>query len=316
MWHVLLIVGSLSESLSSWVLLYELLRSRDLDLDLIGFGAGLLLRMRREGAGTAGQRRRDDELALRWTGPDSPSNPNPIKSKSKSRLRSNSMRYNKAPCPHVGGRNRDLSTLQGHWRVVDDITQEHSAQKPCSSRRKPSMTAVAGTCLTNSAAETGPPTRRRSRVREFVVKRSQQGDILENHGKVGERAKNTQLRNFKRRAVCGGVGIARCPATHKAMKEVGTSRLEEFRFLIWSEASDRDFGLTPLAEFLPDIMIKIILDNFVRYKTTGDLTEVVKNLAGMVGRHEQLHGVIEELQVTFARMREETTATKAAAAAA
>ncbi|KAJ7433060.1 hypothetical protein B0H11DRAFT_2259753 [Mycena galericulata] len=68
----------------------------------------------------------------------------------------------------------------------------------------------------------------------------------------------------------------------KAMKEVGTSRLEEFRFLIWSEASDRDFGLTPLAEFLPDIMIKIILDNFVRYKTTSDLTEVVRNLAGML----------------------------------
>ncbi|KAJ7465831.1 P-loop containing nucleoside triphosphate hydrolase protein [Mycena galericulata] len=102
----------------------------------------------------------------------------------------------------------------------------------------------------------------------------------------------------------------------KVMKQVGTSRLEEFRFLIWSEASDRDTGLMPLTEFLPDVMIKLILDNFVRYKTTDDLSKVVKNVAGMVGRHEQLHGVIEELQVTFARMRKEkTAATKAAATA-
>ncbi|KAJ7439289.1 hypothetical protein B0H11DRAFT_1934721 [Mycena galericulata] len=49
-----------------------------LTFNLTGFFTTMyLVRMRREGAGTAGQRRRDDELALRWTGPDSPSNPNP-----------------------------------------------------------------------------------------------------------------------------------------------------------------------------------------------------------------------------------------------
>ncbi|KAJ7718728.1 hypothetical protein B0H14DRAFT_2643223 [Mycena olivaceomarginata] len=50
----------------------------------------------------------------------------------------------------------------------------------------------------------------------------------------------------------------------KEMKQVGTSRLEEFRLSIWFEASDVDTGLIPITEFLPDVTIKVILDNFAR----------------------------------------------------
>ncbi|KAJ7690964.1 hypothetical protein B0H17DRAFT_1201322 [Mycena rosella] len=53
------------------------------------------------------------------------------------------------------------------------------------------------------------------------------------------------------------------PASHrltKPMKEVGTARLEEFRLTVWFEASDLTSGLTPLAEFLPDDVIRLILD--------------------------------------------------------
>ncbi|KAJ6623822.1 hypothetical protein B0H10DRAFT_2213188 [Mycena sp. CBHHK59/15] len=91
----------------------------------------------------------------------------------------------------------------------------------------------------------------------------------------------------------------------KAMKEVGTLRLEEFRLQIWFDASDVYMGMTPLAEFLPDIIIKSILDNFARYKTVADLSAVVGKTAGMVGHHIDLLGVLEELKVTFARMKKD-----------
>ncbi|KAJ7891464.1 P-loop containing nucleoside triphosphate hydrolase protein [Mycena leptocephala] len=50
----------------------------------------------------------------------------------------------------------------------------------------------------------------------------------------------------------------------KPMKEVGTARLEEFRLAVWFEAPDQATGLTPLAEFLPDDIIRLILDRILR----------------------------------------------------
>ncbi|KAJ7846781.1 hypothetical protein B0H13DRAFT_1907626 [Mycena leptocephala] len=50
----------------------------------------------------------------------------------------------------------------------------------------------------------------------------------------------------------------------KPMKEVGTARLEEFRLAVWFEAPDQATGLTPLAEFLPDNIIRLILDRILR----------------------------------------------------
>ncbi|KAJ6496218.1 P-loop containing nucleoside triphosphate hydrolase protein, partial [Mycena sanguinolenta] len=57
----------------------------------------------------------------------------------------------------------------------------------------------------------------------------------------------------------------------RVMKEVGTARLEEFRLTVWFEASDRTFCLTPLAEFLPDNVIQLILDRFARLSTAEDV---------------------------------------------
>ncbi|KAJ6535894.1 P-loop containing nucleoside triphosphate hydrolase protein [Mycena sp. CBHHK59/15] len=49
-------------------------------------------------------------------------------------------------------------------------------------------------------------------------------------------------------------GASDIPAANrltKIMKEAGRTRLEEFRVSVWSDASDRDMGLTPLSDFLP-----------------------------------------------------------------
>jgi hypothetical protein len=86
----------------------------------------------------------------------------------------------------------------------------------------------------------------------------------------------------------------------KAMKAVGTSRLEAFRLMIWFEGSDRTMGLTPLTEFLPDVMIKYILDNFARYKQLADISDTVRGVAGMVDQDERLYCVVLELETTFA----------------
>ncbi|KAJ7328427.1 P-loop containing nucleoside triphosphate hydrolase protein [Mycena albidolilacea] len=64
----------------------------------------------------------------------------------------------------------------------------------------------------------------------------------------------------------------------KDMKLVGTSRLKQFRVLVWSEAVDQSMALTPLADFLPDVTIKFILDNFAQFKSAADLLTVVQNI--------------------------------------
>ncbi|KAJ7878774.1 hypothetical protein B0H14DRAFT_3435377 [Mycena olivaceomarginata] len=78
----------------------------------------------------------------------------------------------------------------------------------------------------------------------------------------------------------------------KVMKEVGMARLEEFRLAVWFEASDLTAGLTPLAEFLPNIVIQLILDRFARLQAVEDVADVVKNIVGMQGQHLALVIVI------------------------
>ncbi|KAJ6611671.1 hypothetical protein B0H10DRAFT_2192824 [Mycena sp. CBHHK59/15] len=98
----------------------------------------------------------------------------------------------------------------------------------------------------------------------------------------------------------------------KLMKAAGTIRLQEFRLAIWFEGSDLMEGLTPLEEFLPDIMIQQLLDRFISFKTVADVTEIVKNVRGMSGHHAELHGVLTELATTFVQMKKDKAAEKAA----
>ncbi|KAJ7785594.1 P-loop containing nucleoside triphosphate hydrolase protein [Mycena olivaceomarginata] len=94
----------------------------------------------------------------------------------------------------------------------------------------------------------------------------------------------------------------------KVMKEVGMARLEEFRLAVWFEASDLTAGLTPLAEFLPDIVIQLILDRFARLQTVEDVADVVKNIVGMQGQHLALFIVVVELRGTFLQMKRDKAA--------
>ncbi|KAJ7609778.1 P-loop containing nucleoside triphosphate hydrolase protein [Mycena polygramma] len=74
----------------------------------------------------------------------------------------------------------------------------------------------------------------------------------------------------------------------KPMKEVGMTRLEDFRRTVWMDADDCTTGLTPLAEFLPDNIIRLILDNFALLLTVGDVTKMVQGIAGMQDQSTEL----------------------------
>ncbi|KAJ7430966.1 P-loop containing nucleoside triphosphate hydrolase protein [Mycena galericulata] len=89
----------------------------------------------------------------------------------------------------------------------------------------------------------------------------------------------------------------------KIMKEVGRTRLEEFRFSVWLEASDRSMGLIPLSEFLPDIIISHLLDRFPKITTVAELAPFISGIRGLAGYHVQLFEVLVELTSTFSELK-------------
>ncbi|KAJ7613611.1 P-loop containing nucleoside triphosphate hydrolase protein [Mycena polygramma] len=70
----------------------------------------------------------------------------------------------------------------------------------------------------------------------------------------------TELYAPPAKAKKGPSGVLQPQRLTKLMKAAGTVRLQEFRQAIWFEGSDLTQGLTPIEEFLPDIMIQQLLD--------------------------------------------------------
>ncbi|KAJ6475854.1 P-loop containing nucleoside triphosphate hydrolase protein [Mycena vulgaris] len=89
----------------------------------------------------------------------------------------------------------------------------------------------------------------------------------------------------------------------KVMKEAGRARLEEFRLSVWREAPDRELGLTPLSDFLPDIIIGQLLDRFAKIKTVPDLVPFISHVSGLVGHHGILLEVLVELRGIFQKIK-------------
>ncbi|KAJ7301700.1 P-loop containing nucleoside triphosphate hydrolase protein [Mycena albidolilacea] len=93
----------------------------------------------------------------------------------------------------------------------------------------------------------------------------------------------------------------------KIMKEVGRTRLEEFRLSVWMEAPDHSTGLTPLAEFLPDIIISQLLDRFANIEALSELSPFISRLTGMEGYHGALFEVLVGLREKFKKMKKSGT---------
>ncbi|KAJ7224049.1 P-loop containing nucleoside triphosphate hydrolase protein [Mycena pura] len=96
----------------------------------------------------------------------------------------------------------------------------------------------------------------------------------------------------------------------KIMKEVGRTRRtrpKEDRLSVWMEAPDHSTGLTPLAEFLPNIIISQILDCFAKIEVVSELSPFISQLTGMEGYHEVLFEILVGLREKFKKMKKSGT---------
>ncbi|KAF8146742.1 hypothetical protein K438DRAFT_1990255 [Mycena galopus ATCC 62051] len=76
------------------------------------------------------------------------------------------------------------------------------------------------------------------------------------------------------------------------------------------KTSDPGLDFTLLTDFLPDVTIKFILENFTRFKSTPDISELVENIAAMKNQPEPLYHVVIELAAKFIQMRKDKAAAK------
>ncbi|KAJ7735334.1 P-loop containing nucleoside triphosphate hydrolase protein [Mycena metata] len=102
----------------------------------------------------------------------------------------------------------------------------------------------------------------------------------------------------------------------KIEKQIGSTRLESFRLAMWMEACDREMALTPLTDFLPDIVIKRLLDCFAKLLALDDLQPYISGLKGLQEHHNGLLGIIVELRGTFKELKKANAAAKKAEKAA
>jgi hypothetical protein len=78
------------------------------------------------------------------------------------------------------------------------------------------------------------------------------------------------------------------------------------------EASDREMALVPLTEFLPDIVIKQLLDQFAKVVRVENLMPYISGLQGLRDQHDALLDVIVDLRATFRELKKANAATKKA----
>ncbi|KAJ7812249.1 hypothetical protein B0H14DRAFT_3753355 [Mycena olivaceomarginata] len=98
----------------------------------------------------------------------------------------------------------------------------------------------------------------------------------------------------------------------KVEKQIGSTRLEAFRLVLWMGASDQEMALVPLTEFLPDIVIKRLLDQFAKVVRVENLMPYISSLKGLRGQHGALLNVIVELRATFRELKKSNAAAKKA----
>lgn len=101
----------------------------------------------------------------------------------------------------------------------------------------------------------------------------------------------------------------------KAMRELGTVHLEKFRYNIWDSVAEAGHSFLPLSDYLPDIIIKQILNQFAFLDNVDAVTVIVKDIKILVPYRGQLFAEIQMLRVTFADMQKTATVETRAKAA-
>jgi hypothetical protein len=96
------------------------------------------------------------------------------------------------------------------------------------------------------------------------------------------------------------------------MRILATQRLTAFRKSLWKAADEIKFGNVPRAAFLPDYIIKAILDNFALLQTPRDLDPIIAGCIHLVDHRDALWSVLVALRPEFITLRAKADAEKEA----
>ena len=87
------------------------------------------------------------------------------------------------------------------------------------------------------------------------------------------------------------------------MRRLGEKKLTEFRWALWDRTQDISLEYSPPSAFLPDSIIKKILDSFSRICSIDDVASFVQSVKALNGHQEALFMVLTDLQETFSKMQ-------------
>lgn len=96
----------------------------------------------------------------------------------------------------------------------------------------------------------------------------------------------------------------KAPHLAKVMRLIGTERLLKLRYLVWDNADKAAFGLYPQHLFLPDQLIKTILDNLATLTTSSIATIPKDNKLLANYYHASLLDILDDLRLQFGAIRE------------
>ncbi|KAF8667484.1 hypothetical protein AX14_006324 [Amanita brunnescens Koide BX004] len=89
----------------------------------------------------------------------------------------------------------------------------------------------------------------------------------------------------------------------KAMREHGVKQLQLFRLKLWQAADEAKTSWTPPSAFIPDIIIKTLLDHIDIIESANDITSWDGDNELLQPHTEELLQFIRDLQVQFEEMR-------------
>lgn len=97
--------------------------------------------------------------------------------------------------------------------------------------------------------------------------------------------------------------IAMSQRLTEEMRQAGEQQLVKFRWDLWDHTLDLSLQYAPPSVFLPDPIIKNILDNFALITTVDDAAHIVEGVSALDGHHDSLFNEVCKLQELFSAMR-------------
>ena len=88
------------------------------------------------------------------------------------------------------------------------------------------------------------------------------------------------------------------------MRRLGEKKLTEFCWALWDQTRDISLEYSPPSAFLPDPIIRQILDGFSLIRNINDVASFVQSVKALNGHQEALFMVLTSLRETFSKMQQ------------